>query len=133
VVVLDGTSAGGGPDQARRLCDAGVDARSQPDGRAPVWLGDGAVVVTGADAVGPARFVNAAGTRSMLELAAAAGVRAWLAADPAKDLPEEVLDDLLDRVRTVRQDGPGREWPVLEAIPLALVAERVDGRRRPLC
>lgn len=128
VVVLDGTPSGGGADQAERLAAAGLRVRSQPDAAAPVWLEGRAVVVCGADAVAPSRFVNATGTRALLELAAAAGRPAWMVADRAKDLPEEILDDLLGRSRRVAEAGPGRRWGVLEAVPTALLSGRVDGR-----
>jgi len=134
VVVLDGTPSGGGVEQAGRLAAAGLRVRSQPDGTAPGWLDGDVVVVCGADAVARTRFVNATGTRALLELAAAAGRPAWLVADRAKDLPEEILDELLRRSRRAGEGGPGRSWPVLEAVPTALLSGRVDGRGAgPVC
>ena len=69
VVVLDGAPSGRGQDQAERLNRIG-EASSRPDAGAPELLEEpGVVVMVGADAVGPSSFVNAVGTRMLLELA----------------------------------------------------------------
>jgi translation initiation factor 2B subunit (eIF-2B alpha/beta/delta family) len=78
------------------------------------------VVLVGADAVGPRRFVNAAGTTMLMELAAARGVERVLAADSGKDVSEDILDDIVGSLQ-----APDQEWPVFEAIPMSLVSERV--------
>lgn len=78
------------------------------------------VVLVGADAVGPRRFINAAGTTMLLELAAARGVERVLAADSGKDVSEDILDDIVDSLQ-----ASDLEWPVFEAIPMNLVSKRV--------
>jgi len=124
VVVLDGTSTGGGQDQARRLREFGA-AVSRPDATAPSCLDASAVVVVvGADAVGPRRFINAAGTTMVMELAAARGLERVLAADSGKDVSDQVLDEIAD-VLPNHSDSPDRGWPVFEVIPMHLVSERV--------
>ncbi len=88
---------------------------------APSCLDASAVVVlVGADAVGPRRFINATGTTILLELAAARGVDRVLAADSGKDVSEDILDDIVDSLQ-----APDQEWPVFEAIPMSLVSQRV--------
>ena len=125
VVVLDGTVTGCGQDQVRRLSASGT-AVSRPDATAPSCLDkSGVVVLVGADAVGPQRFINTVGTRMLMELAAARGLQRVLAADSGKDVSEKILDDIVD-VLPRHSDSPGREWPVFEAIPMNLVSTRVN-------
>ena len=88
---------------------------------APSCLDASAVVVlVGADAVGPRRFINAAGTTMLLELANARGVERVLAADSGKDVSEDILDDIVGSLQ-----APDQEWPVFEVIPMHLVSTRV--------
>jgi len=123
-VVLDGTVTGCGQDQARRLSASGK-AVSRPDATAPSCLDSpGVVVLVGADAVGPRRFINTAGTTMLMELAAARGLQRVLAADSGKDVSNRVLDEIVD-VLPRHSDSPGREWPVFEAIPMNLVSTRI--------
>jgi translation initiation factor 2B subunit (eIF-2B alpha/beta/delta family) len=124
VVVLDGTVTGCGQDQARRLSVSG-EAVSRPDATAP-WCLDasGVVVLVGADAVGPQRFINSVGTTMLMELAAARGLQRVLTADSGKDVSEQVLDEIAD-VLPRQSDSPVREWPIFEVIPMNLVSERV--------
>ena len=125
VVVLDGTAAGRGQDQARRLAAAG-EALSQPDASASQWLdGPRTVVLVGADAVGSLRFVNAMGTRTLLELARARGVDRMLIADTGKDIAENAVDEFLASSLRHRE-GADREWMVFEAIPVEFVSIRVS-------
>jgi hypothetical protein len=124
VVVLDGTVTGCGEDQARRLSGFG-EAVSRPDATAPSCLDTpGVVVLVGADAVGPRRFVNTAGTTMLMELATARGLQRVLAADSGKDVSEQVLDEIVD-VLPRHSDSPNREWPVFEVIPMHLVSTRI--------
>jgi len=124
VVVLDGTVTGCGQDQARRLSASG-EAVSRPDATAPSCLdASGVVVLVGADAVGPRRFINAAGTTMLMELAADRGLQRVLAADSGKDVSEQVLDEIAE-VLPRHSDSPGREWPVFEVIPMNLVSTRI--------
>jgi translation initiation factor 2B subunit (eIF-2B alpha/beta/delta family) len=124
VVVLDGTATGRGEDQTRRLSGSG-EAVSRPDATAPSCLDAAAVVVlVGADAVGPRRFINAAGTTMLMELAAARGLERVLAADSGKDVSEKILDDIVDSL-PLHREPPDREWPVFEAIPMNLVSTRI--------
>ena len=124
VVVLDGTVTGCGQDQVRRLSASGKVV-SQPDATAPSCLDEsGVVVLVGADAVGPRRFINSAGTSMLVELAAARGLQRVLAADSGKDVSEQVLDEIAD-VLPRHSDSPGREWPVFEVISMHLISERV--------
>jgi translation initiation factor 2B subunit (eIF-2B alpha/beta/delta family) len=132
VVVLDGTSSGCGPKQAETLRDAGLDARSWPDG-AVRWALDGdgdVVVVVGADAVAPSRFVNATGSRPLCELAAVSGVAVAVVADTGKDLSEDAVGAILGAGRMYREPGPGRCWPVFEAVPVEYADERVSEHGR---
>lgn len=124
VVVFDGTASGHGADQARRLQARG-DALSERDETASRWLSDGPVLaLVGADAVGSRRFVNSAGTKRLLEGARRRGVDVVLVADSGKDVDEEVVDEIT-RLSPLHRQGPGREWPIFEAVPLELVAVRI--------
>jgi translation initiation factor 2B subunit (eIF-2B alpha/beta/delta family) len=126
-VVLDGSPAGCGPDQAEWLATRGLKVVSQPDAAAVKWLeGDGVLVISGADAVSPRRFVNACGTGGLLELAAARSVPRVLIADTAKNVDDREIDDFLKACRPGSERGPGRQWPIFEAISLALVSLRID-------
>jgi translation initiation factor 2B subunit (eIF-2B alpha/beta/delta family) len=124
VVVLDGTESGRGADQARRLAAHGR-VHSRPDGDAPAVLDhDSIVVMVGADAVGDSRFVNAAGTADLLEQAAQRGLHRILIADSGKDVDESVVAEII--LLSPRHRAPdGREWPIFEAVPLALISARV--------
>jgi len=125
VVVLDGTASGRGADLARRLAAFG-NAISRPDEAASEWLDTGAVVVlVGADAVGERRFVNSAGTRMLLESAHQREVVTVLVADTAKDVDDELVEEILRR-SPVHSESPDREWPIFEAVPLDLVTTRVS-------
>ena len=53
------------------------------------------VVVVGADAIGGKRFVNSAGTGGFLTAARHAGVETVLVADSGKDVPEDVVDEIV--------------------------------------
>lgn len=127
VVVFDGAATGRGWDQARLLGEAG-DAVSQPDASASAWLEKPqAIVLVGADAVGPSRFVNATGTRNLLMLARLQGVTAVLVADTGKEVSEEAVDDILENSPR-HHDGVGRDWPVFEGVEVHLVSVRVSER-----
>lgn len=132
VVVLDGAPSGGGPDQSRRLAEIGLAVRSLPDAMGPHCLGPAAVVVTGADAVGARRFVNATGTTLLLEAAARRGVDRLVVADRAKDAAEELVERMLAS-GPVAGDDHRRRWPILEACATGLVTARChdDGCDRP--
>ncbi len=124
VVVLDGTSAGRGADQAERLGRHGP-ALSQPDAAAPRWLDlPGTLVAVGADAVGRDCFVNCLGTRVLLELANARHVPAILVADRGKDVSEEKLESIAEAL-PMHRGGPGREWALFEVVPMHLVTARI--------
>ena len=123
-VVLEGTASGHGADQARRLEVSGR-AISRPDADAVVWLDVAAAVVfVGADAIGGRRFINAAGTRQLLELSRLREVEAVLVADTGKDVDEEVVDEIIRR-SPLHRESADREWPIFEAVPLELVTARV--------
>lgn len=125
-VVFDGSPAGGGASQASRIAETLDRVRSQPDAAMPGWFGGGGVmVVIGADAVSPERIVNVAGTAALLELAAARSVPAIVVADSGKDLPDDEIDELLAAVPEVVEDGPGRRWPLFEAVSADLVGRRI--------
>jgi translation initiation factor 2B subunit (eIF-2B alpha/beta/delta family) len=124
VVVLDGTSTGRGPEQARRLSVSG-EARSAPDATAPEVLGGpGTVVLVGADAVAREHFVNAMGTTMLLELAGARDVDRVLVADSGKNVSQGVLDEIVAALPHHREE-PDREWAVFEAVPLELISTRI--------
>ena len=125
VVVLDGTPAGGGPEQAAALAASGP-ALSQPDATAPRWLGGGGVVVAvGADAVSERRVLNCTGTTALLELAADRGLPRLLVADTGKDVSDDVLHDMAAAAPRHR-DPSGREFPVFETAPLLLITARIS-------
>ncbi len=133
VVVLDGAPSGRGRDQARSLARTGLDVVSQPDATAPSWLEPGSIVVVGADAVGPGSFVNAVGTRLLLEAAERRARHRLLVADRGKDLGAADLERLRRAAPMAGAEGSGRRWPVFEEVPLALVDVRVDERgHRPV-
>ena len=124
VVVFDGTAAGRGADQARRLSTSGR-AVSRPDAEATEALDQpSVVVVVGADAVGRQRFVNCAGTRALLEAARDAQVEAVLVADSGKDVSEDDVADII-RLSPLHHDAGGESWPIFEAVPLDLITARV--------
>jgi hypothetical protein len=125
VVVLDGSSAGGGSDQVKRLIAHG-EAVSQPDASAPRWLDPAiSLVVVGADAVGCERFVNCVGTSALLELAAVRGVSVVLVADRGKNVSESTLERMVADA-PLHRDETGREWPVFEMVPMDLVTTRIS-------
>ena len=129
VVVLDGTVSGRGRDQAAALYEAGLDVRSLPDGAMLEAFDEPAssgLIVVGADAVSSRRFVNAQGTRLLLEVGEALGVRRVVVADSGKDVREADLNAVLTGSRRHWEQGPGRQWPVFEAIPRRLVDHRVS-------
>jgi translation initiation factor 2B subunit (eIF-2B alpha/beta/delta family) len=124
VAVLDGTAAGRGAEQAERLACSGT-AVAQPDAAAPELLDrDAVVVLIGADAIGRTRFVNATGTAALLEAARAQSVETVLVADTGKVVEEGVVDEIVARSPRHRE-APDLEWPIFEAVPLALVSVRV--------
>ncbi len=125
VVVLDGTASGRGVDQARRLASSG-HAISQPDATVTSWLDDEAtVVLVGADAVGPQRFLNSVGTGMLLELAGARQMTRVLVADSGKDVEEAYLDDLGARCPR-HHEAAGREWDLFELVSTGLLSGRVS-------
>jgi len=131
VVVLDGTPAGRGLDQARELERSMRGVISQPDGAAPGWLENagGAVgVMVGADAVGERSFLNACGTRMLLELARERLVPRLVIADTGKDVEEAEVGAMLASGPSRREAGPGRTWPVFERVPLSLATGRISER-----
>jgi translation initiation factor 2B subunit (eIF-2B alpha/beta/delta family) len=129
VVVLDGTPAGRGPEQAAALAASGPTL-SQPDATAPRWLeGDGVVVAVGADAVSERRLLNCTGTAALLELAAVRGLPRLLVADTGKDVSDDVLGDMAAAAPRHR-DPAGREWPIFETAPLHLITARISEANR---
>jgi translation initiation factor 2B subunit (eIF-2B alpha/beta/delta family) len=124
-VVLDGSPAGGGADQAARLAETIDHVWSQPDATAPRWLeGDKVVVLVGADAVSRRRVINVCGTAALAELARSRSIPFFVVADSGKDLPDPELDELLAAGPTATEHGPDRRWAVFEAVSGALVTER---------
>jgi len=124
VVILDGSSAGGGVEQAVLLAENGTVV-SQPDAAAPRWLDEPrTLVAVGADAVGPDRFVNCVGTKMLLELANARNLPAILVADRGKDVSEQKLESIAEAL-PMHRDGPGREWPLFEVVSMDLVTARI--------
>jgi len=81
-------------------------------------------VLVGADAVGTRRFLNAAGTGMLLELARARGLTRVLVADSGKDVEEEVLDEI-GALCPRHREPSGREWDLFELVPFELVSGRV--------
>ena len=128
VLVLDGTSSGRGPDQARRLADRGLEVRSLPDGALFAGLAglEDPLVLVGADAIGPRRIVNAQGTRLLLEITGEQGFPAIVVADSGKDATEELIDRLVAGTRRHEESGPGRSWPVFEVVSRHLLTGRID-------
>jgi hypothetical protein len=61
----------------------------------------------------------------LLELAAARGVSTILVADRSKNVSEEAIEEILGAV-PLHREGPGREWPLFEPIPLAVVTKRIS-------
>lgn len=123
-VVLEGTSAGRGSEQARDLAADGP-ARSCPDAAAASLLDGLVVVAVGADTVGPDRFVNCAGTRALLVEAAARDVPRLLVADRGKDADAAAVAAVAEAPPMHRGEDGG-EWPLFEGVPLALITERIS-------
>ena len=125
-VIFDGSRTGRGRDQARILAETLGGVHSQPDATMPGWLeGESNLVLIGADAVSPARLVNACGTVALLELAAARSVPVTVIADTGKDLADPEIDEILASGPTAVDDEPGRRWRVFEAAPFHLVTNRI--------
>jgi len=55
----------------------------------------------------------------------ARGVTTILVADRGKNVTEDAIDTMAAEF-PVHREGPGREWPLFETIPIALVTERVS-------
>lgn len=128
-VVFDGTASGGGTEQAERLGEFGLTVRSLPDGAMLEELDRGAktaAVLIGADAVGPERLINARGTALLVESAARRGIPRLVVADSGKNVAEDDIDQLLEAGRTHQETGPGRHWPVFEAVSLRWVEQRLS-------
>lgn len=124
VVVFDGTASGRGPDQVQRLSKRG-DARSERNGTASQLLRDASVLVlVGADAVGPRRFVNSAGTARLLEQARSRRVQRVVVADTGKNVEEGVVDEIV-ALSPRHREPSGEEWSIFEAVSLELVTARV--------
>jgi translation initiation factor 2B subunit (eIF-2B alpha/beta/delta family) len=125
VVVLDGTASGRGADQARRLGGSGT-AVSRPDSAASDALQEPSVVVlVGADAVGPRRFINSAGTRALLQSARERNLERILVADSGKNIEDEAVTEII-RLSPRHRGASGDEWPVFEIVPMSLVSVRVS-------
>lgn len=127
VFVLDGSPSGRGEEQAQRLGKLGLEVYSLPDAVMLEAFDEPSVamiVLSGADAVGPRRIVNSQGTQLLMEVAAARGVRRLLIADSGKDLREEELDAVL-AASPLKDEAPGRRWPIFEACPIELFDDRV--------
>jgi translation initiation factor 2B subunit (eIF-2B alpha/beta/delta family) len=119
---------GEGQETARRLQEAGVDARLIEDHVALGAAASGIPVVTGADAVGPGGVVNKVGTRALAEASrrgeggctVLAGTSKMVAVDlPAPQPFERIPLDLLERV--VTEDGavaPGEMVLATRRFPL---------------
>ncbi len=131
VVVLDGSPCGRGPDQAERLARAGVVARSQPDATATGWLEDRQTaigVVIGADAMSEQRFVNASGSRAVLELAERRQLDRVVVAESIKLVDDARLDAMVLTQQTASEPVCGRSWSPLEVVPRSLVSVWVSER-----
>lgn len=125
-VVLDGSPAGRGVEQAAALARLLSPVRSQPDATAPSWLdGRGCLVVIGADAISSRRLVNACGTAALVELAGSRSIPVLAVADTGKDIPDADIDGLVANLPKVEGDGPGRCWPVFDVTPSAWVTTRI--------
>jgi len=125
-VVFDGSSAGGGADQAAALAETMDRVQSQPDSSIAGWFAGASVrVLVGADAVSSDRLVNVSGTRNLLELAAARAVPVIVIADSGKDLPDDEIDDLLAESPEMIEEGARRRLPIFEAAPFEFVTIRI--------
>lgn len=127
VFVLDGSPSGRGKEQAERLRKLDLEVISLPDAAMLEAFDEASaslLVLSGADAVGSRRVVNSQGTHLLMEVAGSRRVRRVLVADSGKDLPEEEIDEVLQRSPKA-EEGQGRSWPVFEALPLELFDSRV--------
>jgi translation initiation factor 2B subunit (eIF-2B alpha/beta/delta family) len=126
-VIFDGVPVGSGSDQMQRLAETMEHLQAPPDSVISEWLvGIGIKVVIGADAVSPRRLVNATGTRTLLELAAAGSVPVAVVADSGKDLPDDEIDWVVASSPVVVEEGTGRRRPIFEVIPVNLVSMRIS-------
>jgi len=126
-VIFDGVPVGSGPDQMKRLAETMEHLQAPPDSVISEWLvGIGIKVVIGADAVSPRRLVNASGTRTLLELAAASSVPVAVVADSGKELPDDEIDGVVASGPVVVEEGTGRRLPIFEVIPVNLVSMRIS-------
>jgi len=116
-----------GLELARELADAGIQCTVYADMAFGEFLPEVGLALVGADAVSDDAFVNKTGTRVLLAMARAAGVRTAVAYDPLKlvgtrplpleqaHAPEEIMEPGADRITVVNR------W--FEAVPLALADE----------
>lgn len=126
-VIFDGVPVGSGSDQMQRLAETMEHLQAPPDSVISEWLvGIGIKVVIGADAVSPRRLVNATGTGTLLELAAASSVPVAVVADSGKDLPDDEIDWVVASSPVVVEEGTGRRRPIFEVIPVNLVSMRIS-------
>lgn len=129
VVVFDGSPLGRGDQAAEELEVLGINVHSQPDAVAPTWLeseGRKLAVVSGADSISDRRFINAAGTRTLFELADRRGVDRLVVAESAKLGDDAGFEEMLSGQRVVSETGHGRSWCLFEAVPLSLVSAWVN-------
>lgn len=126
-VIFDGVPVGSGSDQMKRLAESMEHLQAPPDSVISEWLVEiGIKVVIGADAVSPRRLVNAVGTRTLLELAAASSIPVAVVADSGKDLPDDEIDGVVASGPVVVEEGTGRRRPIFEVIPVNLVSMRIS-------
>lgn len=102
VVCSEGRPMGEGVTLARRLAGLGIPVRLVVDAALPEWVEAASLVLLGADAVGPAVFLNKVGTEPLLHAARRARVSTYVLADSSKWLPAS-----LARFWRVREEAPG--------------------------
>ena len=113
---------------AQELAMAGIPVTLYSDAGLADALGSAAAVLVGADAIGPDRFFNKAGTRMLTAAAAQQGVPVYVLATRDKFTDVRILSRL-----AIREGDPAEIWPdapagvqvrnpYFEATPLDLVS-----------
>jgi hypothetical protein len=126
VEVLAVDAAGDGPQLARRLRGADVEALDVPDAGLAAAVASSQVVVLEASCLGPSGFVAPTGSRAAAAVARHAGVPVWLVVGVGRALPGRFWD------AAVAGLGGDEPWEATEeVVPLDLVDRAVgpDGGR----
>ncbi len=121
-----------GRDLAERLAAAGITVEFYTDAAIGTAVPSAEAVLVGADAVGPASFINKVGTAALCALARSSGVPVYVLAGREKALSSKefaALDLSSGAADEVWADRPARVFaqnPYFESIPLSHVSALIN-------